>query len=64
MEKVSTEVWNAKDRAIDAQSSIKSATNFYQGTGKASEVLVLAESFYKFIQSKRENKVIDYNIPK
>jgi len=63
MEKVDTKVWDAKDRALDAQSSIKSATSFYTGSGKTKEVLELAKEFYNFIQSKRSSKVDSVEIP-
>jgi len=61
MEKVDTKVWDAKDRALDAQSSIKSATSFYTGSGKTKEVLELAKEFYNFIQSKRSSQVNDHD---
>ena len=63
MEKVDTKVWDAKDRALDAQSSIKSATHFFAGTGKTKEVLELAVKFYNFIQSKRSSQVDSVEIP-
>jgi len=63
MEKVDTKVWDAKDRALDAQSSIKSATHFFAGNDKA-KVLELAEKFYNFIQSKRSSKVNNFDLPK
>ena len=62
MEKVDTKVWDAKDRALDAQSSIKSATHFFAGNDKA-KVLELAEKFYNFIQSKRSSQVDSVEIP-
>jgi len=62
MEKVDTKVWDAKDRALDAQSSIKSATHFFAGNDKA-KVLELAEKFYNFIQSKRSSQVNSVEIP-
>jgi len=62
MEKVDTKVWDAKDRALDAQSSIKSATHFFAGNDKA-KVLELAEKFYNFIQSKRSSQVKSVEIP-
>ena len=62
MEKVDTKVWDAKDRALDAQSSIKSATHFFAGNHKA-KVLELAEKFYNFIQSKRSSQVKSVEIP-
>ena len=58
---VNQEVWNSKDRALDAQSSIKSSTSFYAGSGKTKEVLELAEKFYNFIQSKRSSQVNDHD---
>jgi len=61
MEKVDTKVWDAKDRALDAQSSIKSATHFFAGNDKTKEVLELAEKFYNFIQSKRSSQVNDHD---
>ena len=63
MEQVKQEVWNSKDRGLDAQSSIKSATNIYQGTGKSKEALALAKEFYKFIQSKRNKQINNEEIP-
>ena len=63
MEKVDTKVWDAKDRALDAQSAIKSATHFFTGNDKA-KVLQLAEKFYNFIQSKRSSKVNNFDLPK
>ena len=60
---VNQEVWNSKDRALDAQSSIKSSTSFYAGSSKTKEVLDLAEKFYNFIQSKRSSKVDSVEIP-
>jgi len=63
MEKVDTKVWDAKDRALDAQSAIKSATHFFVGNDKA-KVLELAEKFYNFIQSKRSSKVNNFDLPK
>jgi len=60
---VNQEVWNSKDRALDAQSSIKSATHFFAGNDKA-KVLELAEKFYNFIQSKRSSKVNNFDLPK
>jgi len=63
MEKVDTKVWDAKNRALDAQSSIKSATHFFAGNDKA-KVLELAEKFYNFIQSKRSSKVNNFDLPK
>jgi len=59
---VNQEVWNSKDRALDAQSSIKSATHFFAGNDKA-KVLELAEKFYNFIQSKRSSQVKSVEIP-
>jgi len=61
MEKVDTKVWDAKDRALDAQSSIKSSTSFFAGNDKTKEVLELAEKFYNFIQSKRSSQVNDHD---
>jgi len=63
MEKVDTKVWDAKDRALDAQSSIKSATSLFTGTGKTKEVLELSVKFYNFIQSKRSSQVDSVEIP-
>ena len=59
---VNQEVWNSKDRALDAQSAIKSATHFFAGNDKA-KVLELAEKFYNFIQSKRSSQVKSVEIP-
>ena len=64
MEKVDTKVWDAKDRALDAQSAIKSATSLFTGTGKTKKTLGLAVKFYNFIQSKRKNQVNNFDLPK
>ena len=63
MEKVEKSVWDSKDRALDAQSAIKSATNVYQATGKGKETLELAEKFYDFIKSKRSIEVNNVELP-
>jgi len=66
MEKVNTKVWESKDRAIDAQSSVKSAVTLFAGIGgdyKMKDTLELAEKFYQFIQSKRSSQVDSVEIP-
>ena len=63
MEKVNTKVWESKDRAIDAQSSVKSAVALLAGIDNPKVILDYAEKFYQFIQSKRSSQVDSVEIP-
>ena len=63
MEKVDTKVWDAKDRALDAQSSIKSTVALLVGIDNPKLILEYAEKFYNFIQSKRSSQVKSVEIP-
>ena len=63
MEKVNTKVWESKDRAIDAQSSVKSAVALLAGIDNPKLILAYAEKFYQFIQSKRSSQIDSVEIP-